>query len=137
MELCPLSSNSLVGSIKLFKLSELIVKYPIRLIIRISGLVGHNALVGRIVHNGLVSIIGLGIVGFVGLSLDSLGGLISHISLVGRCIIGLIKLAASSNHWPISLIGVIDLGIIASLASVASLACWLISFISLVGSSTH
>jgi len=41
------------------------------------------------VLDGLVSFISLAIVGFVGLSLDSLGGLIGHISLVGRCIIGL------------------------------------------------
>jgi hypothetical protein len=130
-------NNGLVGSIKLFKLSELIVKYPIGLIVRISGLVGHNGLIGRIVHNGLVIIIGLGIVGFVGLSLDSLGGLIGHISLVGRCIIGLIESAASSNHWPIGLIGVIGLCLIASSASAASLAHRLISFVGLIGSSAH
>jgi hypothetical protein len=87
-------------------------------------------------HNGLIGFIDLG-VSFIDLSLDSLGGLIGHISLVGRCIIGLIESAASSNHWPISLIGVIGLGLIASSASVASLACRLISFISLVSSSTH
>ena len=100
-------NNGLVGSIKLFKLSELIVKYPIGLIVRISGLIGHNGLVGRILHNGLVSFIGLGIVGFVGLSLDSLVGLIGHISLVSRCIIGLgpsaslVSLASASlPHQP-------------------------------------
>jgi hypothetical protein len=130
-------NNGLVGRIKLFKLSELIVKYPIGLITRISGLVGHNGLVGRIVQNGLVSFIGLGIVGFVGLSLNSLGGLIGHISLVGRCIIGLIESAASSNHRPISLIGKIGLCLIASSASAASLARRLISFVGLIGSSTH
>jgi hypothetical protein len=121
------------------QLSELIVMYPIGLIVRIIGLVGHNGLVGRIVHNGLVSFIGLGIVGFVGLSLDSLGGLIGHISLVSCCIIGLIELAASSNHWPIGLIGVIGLGLIALSASTASLARRLISFIdsSAVLSSRH
>ena len=87
-------------------------------------------------HNSLIGFIDLG-VSFVGLSLDSLGGLISHISLVGRCIIGLIELAASSNHWPISLIGVIGICLIASSASAASLARRLISFVGLIGSSTH
>ena len=49
--------NCLVGLIKLFKLSELIVKYPISLIVRIISLVGHNGLVGFIGlvgHNGIV-----------------------------------------------------------------------------------
>jgi hypothetical protein len=122
-------NNGLVGSIKLFKLSELIGKYPISLIVRISGLVGHNGLVGRIVHNGLVSFISLGMVDFVGLSLNSLGGLIRHISLVSRCIIGLIESATSLNHWPISLTGVIGLCLIASSASAASLARRLISLL--------
>ena len=87
-------------------------------------------------HNSLIGFIDLG-VSFIGLSLDSLGGLIGHISLVGRCIIGLIESAASLNHWPISLIGVIGLCLIASSASAASLARRLISFIGLIGSSTH
>jgi hypothetical protein len=87
-------------------------------------------------HNSLIGFIDLG-VSFIGLSLDSLGGLIGHISLVGRCIIGLIESVASSNHWPISLIGVIGIYLIASLASAASLARRLISFVGLIGSSTH
>ncbi len=48
----------------------------------ISGLVGHNGLVGCIVQNGLngfidlgVSFIGLGLVGFIGLGLVSIVGL--------------------------------------------------------------
>jgi hypothetical protein len=87
-------------------------------------------------HNSLIGFIDLS-VSFIGLSLDSLGGLIGHISLVSRCIIGLIELVASSNHWPISLIGIIGLCLIASSASAASLARRLISFVSLIGSSTH
>ena len=105
----------------LFKLSELIVKYPIGLVVRIIGLVG------RIVQNGLVD----------GNNLVSLGGLIGHLSLVGRCIIGLIESSASLNHWPIGLIGVIGLGLIALSASTASLARRLISLVSFVGLSTH
>jgi hypothetical protein len=105
-------------------------------------LIGHISLGGLIDHNGLVSFISLGIVGFIGLSLDSLGGHIGHISLVGHCIIGLIKSGASTNHWPISLslidviglclIGIISLGKlgITSLVGLsASLACWLISLV--------
>jgi len=138
----------LVGPIELVKLGFV-------------GCIGHNGIVGIIGLNlvslfdivsligfGLVSFvgfsvsfIGLGIVGFVGLSLVSLGGLIGgligHFSLVGCCIIGLIELSDSSNPWPIGLIGVIGLGLIALSASMASLACRLISFISLIGSSTH
>jgi hypothetical protein len=87
-------------------------------------------------HNGLIGFIDLG-VSFIGLSLDSLGGLIGHISLIGRCIISFIESAASSNHWPISLIGVIGIYLIASSASAASLARRLISFVGLNGSSTH
>ncbi len=58
-------------------------------------LIGHISLGELIDHNGLVSFVGLGIAGFIGLTLDSLGGLIGHISLVGLCIIGLIS---SSTH---------------------------------------
>jgi hypothetical protein len=87
-------------------------------------------------HNGLIGFIDVG-VSFIGLSLNSLGGLIGHIRLVGRCIIGLIKLAVSSNLWPISLIGVIGLCLIVSSSSIASLARRLISFVGLIGSSTH
>jgi hypothetical protein len=92
-------------------------------------LIGHISLGRLIDHNGLVSFIGLGIFGFIGLSLDSLGRL-GHISLVGRS-------AASSNHWPISLISVFGLCLIASSASAASLAHRLIHFVGLIGSSTH
>jgi hypothetical protein len=87
-------------------------------------------------HNGLIGFIDLG-VSFIGLSLDSLGGLIGHISLVGRCIIGLVESAASLNHWPISLIGFIGFCLIASSASAASLARRLISFVGLISSLTH
>jgi hypothetical protein len=87
-------------------------------------------------HNDLIGFIDLGVC-FIGLSLNSLGGLIDHISHVGRCIISLIESAALSNHWPISLIGVIGLCLIASIASAASLARRLISFVGLIGSSTH
>ncbi len=59
------------------------------------------------VLNGLVSFIGLGIVGFVGLSLDSLGGLIGHISLVCRWIIGLSGISGLVGR--ISLVGRIGL----------------------------
>jgi hypothetical protein len=45
--------NCLVGLIKFFKLSELIVKYNNGLVGFI-GLVGHNGIVGSIVQNGLV-----------------------------------------------------------------------------------
>jgi hypothetical protein len=48
------------------------------------GLFGHIGLVGRIGHNSPISFIGLGFVGFIGLSLVSFVGIISHISLVGR-----------------------------------------------------
>ena len=102
----------------------------------INGHTGRISLVG-LGLNGLVSFIGRSIVGFIGLSLDSLGGLTGHISLVGRCIIGLIESAASSNHWPISLNGVIGLCLIASSVSSASLAHRLIGFAGLIGSSTH
>jgi hypothetical protein len=37
-------------NVLLFKLSKLIVKYPIGLIVRFIGLVGHNGLIGSIVH---------------------------------------------------------------------------------------
>jgi hypothetical protein len=118
--------NGLISLISLVGLSALFACW----------LIGHISLGGLIDHNGLVSFIGLGIVGFIGLSLNSLGGL-GHICLVGRCIIGLIELAASSNHWPISLICDFGLCLIASSASAASLARRLISFVGLIGSSTH
>ena len=50
--------NVLVGNIKFFKLSELIVKHPMGLIFGFIGLVGHDGLIGRIVrkvHSKLVA----------------------------------------------------------------------------------
>jgi hypothetical protein len=103
-------NNGLVGRIKLFKLSKLIVKYLI-LNVRINGLDRHtspNGLIGLVSFCiiglinllalskhwliglvdflgciGLVSFIGLGLVGVIGLSLVSLVRLINRISLVG------------------------------------------------------
>ena len=104
-----IGNNCLVGSIKHLKLSELIVKCPIGLIVRIIGLrvdqisiisligvgdlslnslVGSSASLARqpIGNIGLgVSFIG-GFIGFVGLGFFSLDGLIDHNDLVG-CIV--------------------------------------------------
>ena len=80
--------NCLVGLIKLFKLSELIVKYPIGLIIRIISLTGHNGLVGFIGlvgHNGIIGIIGLdGIISLINCNISHIdcNDLVDHNGLV-------------------------------------------------------
>jgi hypothetical protein len=53
--------NGLVDRIKLFKLSELIVKYPIGLIVRINGLNEHTN------PNGLIGLVGGCIIGLINL----------------------------------------------------------------------
>jgi hypothetical protein len=175
-------------NIFLFKLSELIVKYPIGLIVRIIGLVGHNGLVGRIVQNGLVgnnlvnqnglvdrndlvdhngfvgrndlvdhigldlfshnglngfidldvSFIGLDFVGFIGLCLVIIAGLISHISLVGlggfSGISGLVgRISLVSLIGLIGLVGLISLGKLGITSLVGSSASSARRLISLVG----
>jgi hypothetical protein len=121
---------SLVGSIGFSGISGLAGQISL---VSLSSFIGHVSFIDL-----GVSFIGLSIVGFIGLSLVSLGGLIGHFSLsdiIGQ--VSLINLSASSNHWPIGLISVIGVSLIASSASAASLARRLISFVGLIGSSTH
>jgi hypothetical protein len=96
------------------------------------GLFGNIGLVGHMGHNSPISFIGLGLVGFIGLSLVSFFGLISHISLVGlggfSCINGFIGLGLNGviGLGLVSLVGLINrisfVGPIGSVASVALLA---------------
>ena len=83
---------------------------------------GHNLAFGRNLGFGLVNLvgfIGVGlIVSLIG-RLDSLGGLIGHISLVGRCIIG--ASVASAALWAESAL-LASLDSTASSASLAKLA---------------
>ena len=125
--------NCLVGLIKFFKRSELIVKYPTSLIVRINGLDRHtrpNGIIGLVDflgYNGLVGLIGL--VGRIGLSmlveligigrvrLIDLVGPIDHnglVSSIGLGVISLVGLVGMLNwpRWPhhhMSLVGQISL----------------------------
>jgi hypothetical protein len=84
---------------------------------------GLDGLIGLVGHDCIVSFIG-SFVGFVGLGLVSLGGLISNISLV--CFIGL------------GLVGFIGLGLVSRLIGLIGLiSLGLVGIISLVGLSTH
>jgi hypothetical protein len=119
----------------------------IGLIVRINGLVG------RIVQNGLngfinlgVSFISLGLVGFIGLGLVSIAGLIGHISLVGlgglSGISGLvgringvsfISLSLDSLGGLIGHISLVGRCIIGLIESAASSNHWPISLIGVIG----
>jgi hypothetical protein len=123
----------------------------IGLIVRINGLVG------RIVQNGLnsfidldvsfinldVSFISLGLVGFIGLGLISIAGLIGHISLVGlggfSGISGLVsRISLVSLIGLIGLVGLISLGklgITSLVGSSASSACRLTSLVGSLASA--
>jgi hypothetical protein len=141
-------------NILLFKLSELIVKYPIGLIVRIIGLVGHNGLVGRIVQNGLVGnnlVNQNGLVdhndlvdhnGFVGRNdnVDHIGhDLFSHnglngfinlgVSFIGLGFVGFIGLCLVSIAGLISHISLVGLGGFSGISSLVGR----ISLVSLIG----
>ena len=92
----------LAGLIKLFKLSKLIVKYPIGLIVRIISLAGHNGLVGVIGivgHSGIIGIIGLdGIIGLINcnIGLSDCNDVVDHMASSAATILP-ITLASSSS----------------------------------------
>ena len=153
--------NCLAGLIKLFKLSELIVKYPIGLIVRIISLTGHNGIVGFIGlvgHNGIVGILGLdGIISLINCNIGLIdcndlvdhNGLVScndladHIGLefigynglvsfIGLGIIGFVGLSLVSLGGLIDHFSLVGLCIIGLIESAASSNHWPIGLIGVI-----
>jgi hypothetical protein len=94
-----IGNNCLIGRIKFFKLSKLIVKYPI-LFVRINGLDGHTS------PNGLIGLVGCCIIGLINLltlSKHWLNGLVDFLGCNG--LIGFIGLSVSFTGLNLSFIG--------------------------------